>query len=40
MRKNGKNLRNLWGNIKWQNTCVIEILKGEDRENGRKELKE
>ena len=34
--KNEGNIRDLWGNVKYANLCIMESPEGEDREKGQK----
>ena len=38
MKKNEDSLRDLWGNIKCTNICIIGVPEGEQREKGPEEI--
>ena len=38
MKRNEDSLRDLWDNIKCNNTCIIGVPEGEEREKGRKKI--
>ena len=40
MKRNEDSLRDLWGNIKHTNICIIRVLEGEQREKGLEKILE
>ena len=36
LKRNEENLRELWGNVKHTNICIIGVPEGEEREGDRK----